>query len=243
MHLSIVHKESVEIKEEPLTCENEINLGSEKAQFICEFCDSEFETEIILNQHISSNHKEKTTFTCDLCDYSFSQKHDLNRHVASVHEEKKPFKCDLCDYSCSRKDSMNRHVESVHEEKKPFKCDMCDYSCFQKSTLKKHVESVHEKKKPFKCDICDQTCTKRSDLKRHVESVHEKKKPSLDLHGKMSHVIDSKTDKRNQKQGESNAKEERDNNLNTCKVVEQNLDDEITIKEEWNVFEQEQDPY
>ena len=31
MHQSIVHKESVEIKEEPLTCENEINLGSEKA--------------------------------------------------------------------------------------------------------------------------------------------------------------------------------------------------------------------
>ena len=39
MHLSIVHKESVEIKEEPLTCENETR--SEKAQFICEFCDSE----------------------------------------------------------------------------------------------------------------------------------------------------------------------------------------------------------
>ena len=59
----------------------------------------------------------------------------------------------------------------------------------------------------------------------------------------MSHVIDSKNDKMNQKQGDSNAKEERDNNLNTCVDVEQNLEDEITIKEEWNVFEQEQDSY
>ena len=59
----------------------------------------------------------------------------------------------------------------------------------------------------------------------------------------MSHVIDSKNDKMNQKQGDSNAKEERDNNLNTCVDVEQNLEDEITIKEEWNVFEQEQDSF
>ena len=42
MHLSIVHKESVEIKEESLTCKNEPNLGSEKAQFECEFCVSKF---------------------------------------------------------------------------------------------------------------------------------------------------------------------------------------------------------
>ena len=88
MHLSIVHKESVKIKEEPLTCENETNLGSEKALFMCEFCDSEFETEIILNQHILSYHKEN-----------------------------KPFKCDICDYRCSRRSNLKRHVESVHEKK------------------------------------------------------------------------------------------------------------------------------
>ena len=80
-------------------------------------------------------------------------------------------------------------------------------------------------------------------MKTHVESAHEKKNPSFDLHGKMSHVIDSKIDNRNQKQDDSNAKEENDNNLNTCVDVEQNLEDEITIKEEWNVFEQEQDSF
>ena len=73
MHQSIVHKESVKIKEEPLTCETEINAGSEKAQFICEFCDSEFETEIILNHHISS----------------YSQKSHLKTHLESVHVKKK----------------------------------------------------------------------------------------------------------------------------------------------------------
>jgi hypothetical protein len=80
-------------------------------------------------------------------------------------------------------------------------------------------------------------------MKTHIESANEKKKPSFDLHGKMSHVIYSKNDKMNQKQDDSSAKEESDNNLNTCVDVEQNLEDEITIKEEWNVFEQEQDSY
>jgi hypothetical protein len=94
MHLSIVHKESVEIKEEPLTCKNEPNLVSEKALFVCEFCDSEFKTEIILNQHISSNHEEKTTF---ICDQSYSQKNFQNKHVASVHEKKELFKL-VCDF-------------------------------------------------------------------------------------------------------------------------------------------------
>ena len=101
---------------------------------------------------------------------------------------------------------------------------------------------VHEKEKLFKCDICDYSCSERSTLNIHVASFHEKKKP-FDLNKKISHVIDLKNDKRNQKPGDSSAKEERDNNLNTCVDVEQNLEDEITIKEEWNVFEQEQDSY
>ena len=122
MHLSIVHKESVEIKEEPLTCENEPNLGSEKVQFICKFCDSEFETEINLNKHISSYHKEKTTFICEICDQSYSLKSNLNKHLKSTHEKKNSFKCDICEHSYSQKASLKKHIESVHEEKKPFNC-------------------------------------------------------------------------------------------------------------------------
>ena len=88
MHLSIVHKESVEIKEEPSTCKNEPNLGFEKALFMCEFCDSQFETEITLNQHILSYHKENKQFKCEICDHSYSQKCQLKRHLKSVHEKK-----------------------------------------------------------------------------------------------------------------------------------------------------------
>ena len=103
MHQSVVRKESLEIKEEPLTCGNETNVGSEKAKFICALCDSEFETEFILNQHISSYHKENNQFKRGIFDHSFSQKDHLKRHLESVNEQKKPFKCNICDHSCSKK--------------------------------------------------------------------------------------------------------------------------------------------
>ena len=158
----------------------------------------------------------------------------MKTHVVSVHEGKKPFKCDICDYNCSQKSVMNRHVASVHQEKKPFKCNICDYSCFQKKDMKKHIASVHEGKKPFKCDICDYSSSQKGNLKTHVASFHEEKKPTFDFQGKISHVFISK----NQKQNDSNANEESDS-LNNFEDVEQNLDDDITIKEEWNVFDQE----
>ena len=43
MHLSIIHKESVEIKEETLAFENKPNLSSEKIK-ACDICDSKFKT-------------------------------------------------------------------------------------------------------------------------------------------------------------------------------------------------------
>jgi hypothetical protein len=36
MHLSIAHKERVEIKEEQMNCESEPNLGNEKVLMVCE---------------------------------------------------------------------------------------------------------------------------------------------------------------------------------------------------------------
>ena len=76
------------------------------------------------------------------------------------------------------------------------------------NTIKSHVASVHEKKKPFKCDICGYSCSQKSSMNIHVESVHKEKKPTFDFHGKIPHVLNSKNDKKHQKQNNSNSKEE-----------------------------------
>ena len=72
MHLSIVHKEKVEVKKEPKSLENELNLCITKILYRCEPCDSIFETKMILDQHNSSSHKKDKLFNCEICDYSFA---------------------------------------------------------------------------------------------------------------------------------------------------------------------------
>ena len=99
MHLSIVHKEIVEIKEESITFKDEPNLDTENVLLMCDICDSMFETQITLNQHIDSQHVKNDTFTCETCDYTCPKKYTLKKHIESVHEKKKPFKCDICDSS------------------------------------------------------------------------------------------------------------------------------------------------
>ena len=104
MHLSIVHKENVEIKDEPK-------------------CD-------ILEKDIEE--PEKVTFQCENCGKPFSDKKKLKNHVSTVHNRKKAFKCEICDYTFPLKGSLKLHIASFYENKKPFKCDICDYSCSQK---------------------------------------------------------------------------------------------------------------
>ena len=75
MHLSILHKENVEIKQE----------GS---------CDT-------LEKKIEE--PEKVPFQCQICEKAFSDKGNLEKHVSTIHEESKAFHCDICNYRCSQK--------------------------------------------------------------------------------------------------------------------------------------------
>ena len=90
MHLSIVHKENVEIKQE--------------------------RSYDILEKEIEE--PEKVSLQCENCDKSFSTRNNLNKQVSSILEEKKPFKCDICDKYFSQKKTMKNHLAIVHEGKK-----------------------------------------------------------------------------------------------------------------------------
>ena len=138
MHLSIVHKENVEIKEEPKSFENNPNFASGTEVYTSEPCNSSFDTKTILVQHNSLYQGENKPFNFEICDYRSSLIGNLKKHVESVHEEKKAFKCEICDYSSSYKHHLKSHVASVHEKKKPFKCEVCDFSCSFKYS-KKHL--------------------------------------------------------------------------------------------------------
>ena len=82
MHLSIVHKENIEVKQEPS----------------CDIFKKEIEE------------PEKVALQCEYCQRAFSNKKSLKRHVASVHERKKQFQCENCDMAFSTRNNLNKHV-------------------------------------------------------------------------------------------------------------------------------------
>ena len=109
MHLSIVHGERIEIKEEEVICKNEPNLDFKK-DLLGEICDSD--------QQIVSKNASSKLFKCEICGNNFLQKSKMKQHVESVHERKKSFKCDICEKTFSKKQSMKNLFTKVHEEKK-----------------------------------------------------------------------------------------------------------------------------
>ena len=82
-HLSIVHRERAEIKEEPMTCKSEPNLGTEKVLMVCEL---KFETKDCLNQQIALHHEGNRPFKCEICYYSCSGKSKLDQHLQFMKE-------------------------------------------------------------------------------------------------------------------------------------------------------------
>ena len=87
MHLSIVHGERIEIKEEEVICnENESNLDFKK-KLLCEIRDSD--------QHIVSQNAASKLFKCEICGNNFLQKSKMKQHIESVHDKKKQFKCEI----------------------------------------------------------------------------------------------------------------------------------------------------
>ena len=117
MHLSIVHKERMEIKEDQRIFKKEPNLYLKKDMLMCDICELNFETQILLDQHVTLQNGVKGQFRCEICDHGFSKKWNLKRHIETVHDE-----CEICEYSCSRKSNLKQHIKLQHTAKKSFKC-------------------------------------------------------------------------------------------------------------------------
>ena len=79
MHMSIVHKEMIEIKEEPIKIEKESEETTIAQSLSCEICNKIFSTMGNLKTHVSSVHERKNRFECEICDKVFLHKGALNK--------------------------------------------------------------------------------------------------------------------------------------------------------------------
>ena len=122
VHLSVVHGEELDIKQEP---DSQPLVIPEAKEIEIKQPDEEKNWENVskrrkISIRTTSDHEEKEKYKCDICNANFGQKSNFRTHVTTVHEGKKTFKCDICDASFGEKGTLKRHVATVHEGKKEF---------------------------------------------------------------------------------------------------------------------------
>lgn len=142
--------------------------------WICEYCNSDFEFEIRLAKHIIKEHNEdKPEHLCNICDSKFDQLNDLLMHMRA-HPESVQHKCTIagCEQGFAYKSSLMLHIN---------KHNRLNGAAIQRKTqqqmtdITKHhatFKSLTDDSSLFTCEICNKTCPNRTGLLYHIQGVH-----------------------------------------------------------------------
>lgn len=171
-HLRQKHPEVYEESEEDSDVKHDsVTIG-------CQLCDSFFESQNLLNEHIRKEHDPNDEErTCELCTphKMFKKTRYLLLHTQAVHSDQ-CYSCDQCSRTFSFKRSLDRHIKGVHENIRDFNCEEDDcVKCFRnKFELKQHMIGSHNKgdKSDRTCKICFKVFKKVKYMEIHSESIH-----------------------------------------------------------------------
>jgi len=176
------------------------NDDESKLNFMCPFCNDQFEGLKNYHQHCVSEHGGKLPkVNCNICFKEFASTKSANIHKKVAHENYR-ISCPQCDKEVTSKQGLIQHLK-VHtgdapsaskrsnsisirphisldgEANKQFNCSGCDYSSPLKENVKKHVKTFHSDdvakgKELLPCPNCDKTFLGVSNLHRHAKEEH-----------------------------------------------------------------------
>ena len=92
-------------------------------------------------------------YICDLCNSEFNTKDALEKHQAKVYKGERIYQCSICKTCFLRKNGLKNHVKNTHEDIIQYKCNneiakkshVCNINHIDNSALKKQLP-VHEGK-------------------------------------------------------------------------------------------------
>ena len=136
-----------------------------KLLHICQVCDTEFDSEILLDSHLRSIHI--TRIKCDLCEFRSISRNKLWKHMNQVHNKKK---CSICSAEFDSKFLLQSHIVLIHK----IICEICDLIHFSHKQLKLHMDIIHKGKKTLLCNECNTNFRLKQDLTEHMKKSHKK---------------------------------------------------------------------
>ena len=155
----------------------------------CNKCEKEFNTLLILENHVEKDHIVEVTYHCIDCDVTFSTEKELEAHRNKNHNTE----CQLCNLfiekamfaqhikndhepSCSRcnktfktNEDREKYIESEHTQKTLLLCEECEDTFSAQDDLKNHMEKVHTNRNKYKCEYCELTLPNDDDLVQHMK--------------------------------------------------------------------------
>lgn len=154
---------------ESSTDESEKGMEDDEMSSQCPACNTDFEDDAELQEHIKMTHPEDM-MECKLCGdvvlKSFFSDHVKRSHGFDLEHGKKGGIQSLCSVELDEVDTQ----PPIDIDFKGVSCQFCKQSYSTKLNLKKHMYNVHRMQR-VKCNVCDKEVNKKS-LERHMRSVH-----------------------------------------------------------------------
>lgn len=167
--------------------------ATNKEDFQCIACNSNFETKEKLNIHVHSTHLDdepitttnttstndvitnetKNPFECPECHKVFAERKVLKRHL-KIHSPIKPHACTECDMSFAESSNLSKHMKKHTGELrnvigKPNLCSVCGKGFKWASSLSKHMKH-HTRHKILNCPYCPKYYVEARSLNIHMRS-------------------------------------------------------------------------
>ena len=148
--------------------------------FVCQDCESCFESKSGLKQHRELFHDAKS-HACAICDEAFETLDQLKQHFLQVHEKSAKnttrkrqnsqfYQCLVCQEKSTSAEDLKNHMVLIHDFS--YKCESCNEEFGKYDELEHHTREQHAKDKNFQCDVCYKSFLRASVLMIHKNTVH-----------------------------------------------------------------------
>ena len=107
----------------------------EEKAYLCSVCESTFNVEEHLKNHIKTHNSEKP-FECESCRKRFARVDYLKRHE-NRHESKRKYDCKICGKCFNHMSNLKIHEKIHATDETIYKCKLCEASFKLKFHLNK----------------------------------------------------------------------------------------------------------